>query len=287
MKRLNRKMYKIGQQGNIDFNLRKEIARDHGTGDSGWEHPIVSAVIMLVCGLLDFVMFKQLFGAILWDSVVLQMLSIIALLIGFDLAPVYAGIVIKKIQQGFKGKRYIATMMGVAFIIAFVGNLLLRLETKDIIMPDTSAISSYSMGTTTSTESSLPLLYACFASVMPLITSLVSFGVSLHSSNPLRGRLVKLEKEQVKLEDDIEEIESILEEYDADEDYMKRLIEDDDEKYNKVLEMVRERGMMYCDYVRERIKEHLGNPVSTNQLSMDNREYLRGLLDGGQKREAS
>ena len=84
----------------------------------------------------------------------------------------------------------------------------------------------------------------------------------------------KLRMEQVKLEDDIVKIEALLMEYDADSDYFARLLLEDEEKYRDTLEFIKEKMLHYCDYVRERLKEHLGDPVANNVLSQDNRGEL-------------
>ena len=43
--------------------------------------------------------------------------------------------------------------------------------------------------------------------------------------------------------------------------------------------MTREKAVTYCDYVRERIKEHLGDPASSNELSKDSRQKLVALFE--------
>ena len=63
-----------------------------------------------------------------------------------------------------------------------------------------------------------------------------------------------------------------------DPNHLERLLKEDDQKYGNMLAMIRERTLLYCDYVRERLKEHLGDPASSNELSRDNREHLLMLL---------
>ena len=280
MSRLNKSLYQIDRQGHLKFPLRAALTKKRAQNDSGWEHPAASVAIMAVCAVLDFVMFKQLFSAFLYDSVVVQMLSIIAMLIGFDLASVYLGIVLKKRQQGLNSSIIVAVFLGVAFIIALAGNVALRIAVKDLVLPDLSAATTSIFGQIEETDTSneLALLYAIFASVMPVITSLVSFGVSFQSAGPLTKRMQRLQGEQVAIEDAIVEIEAILMEYESDPDHFTRLLEEDEQKYQNMLEMLHEKTVLYCDYVRERIKEHLGDPTSNNALSQDNREELLTAL---------
>ncbi len=279
-------LYYIDKQGHLQFSTSGILASDAESRESGWEHPAVSIVIMLICGVLDFVMFKQLFGSFLYDSVIIQMLSIIAMLIGFDLAPVYLGIVLKKRKQGINSSLMVAFMMIAAFLIAFIGNVVLRISVRDLVLPDYSnAITSTIGGVAQSdTRSNLSYLYALFASSMPVITSLVSFGVSFQSSNPLMERVSRLKKQQVDLEESIAEIEAILQEYRADPDYYQRLLEQDQLQYESLVNLIHEKSVLYCHYTRERIKEHLGEPASNNELSKDNRSELLRLFDDVDRR---
>lgn len=280
MKMNNAKLYKIDNQGHLKFPLRTEIVRNFGKADSIWEHPAVSIVIMVVCGLLDLVMFRQLFSSFLYDSKAVQILSIIAMLIGFDLAPILGGHVLKKRQQGLDSGG-MAVVYGLAFMLAFTWNIVLRIQVKDMVLPDLSSAMTSILGGTSEvdTTNSLALVYALFASALPVITSLVSFGASFQSSNPLGKQVKKLREEQIAIEDDIVEIEALLMEYEEDLDHFKRLLEEDEQKYQNMIEMLHEKMVFYCDYVRERLKEHLGNPTSSNELSKDNRTSLLSALE--------
>ena len=239
----NTNLYNIDRQGHLMFSRRTELVKNYNKSDSGWEHPIASVAIMVICGILDFVMFKQLFSSFLYDSTPVLVLSIIAMLVGFDLAPIYAGIILKKRQQKINSSILAAAGMGLAFFIAFVANIALRIAVKDMVLPDLSSFTTSAFGeaSETNTNSNIALLYALFASAMPVITSLVSFGVSFHSSNPLKARMQKLQKEQIAIEDDIVKLEAMLMEYEADPEHFSRLLEEDEQKYQNTLEMLHEK----------------------------------------------
>lgn len=281
MSKRNTTLYQIDRQGHLRFSRRMDLIKEGEKGNMGWEHPAASILIMLVCGILDFVMFRQLFSAFLYDAKEVQMLSIIAMLIGFDLAPIYMGIVLKKRQQGLNAGVITAVLLGIAFVIAFIGNIALRIAVKDMILPDLSAMKTSVFGEVTEadTTNDLALLYALFAGAMPVITSLVSFGVSFQTANPLKKRMRRLQEEQVMLEDEIVKMEALLMEYETDADHFARLLEEDEEKYRNMLEMLHEKALYYCDYVREKLKEYLGDPASSNALSKDNRERLLQMLE--------
>ncbi len=276
MKTNKHTLYSIDPQGQLVFSRRKELAADFGKSDSIWEHPAASLIIMGLCALLDLIMFHQLFSSFLYDSLFVRILSIIAMLIGFDVAPIYLGIVLKKRSQGFRTDRTVQAVLVLAFLAALTANVVLRIAVKDLVLPDYSSASTSVMGSVSNEESrnDLALIYAVIVSLFPVITSLVSYAVSFHSSNPLKARIRKLKEEQVGLEDDIVELEAILTEYAGDEDYYERLLHEDMRKYESILAMIREKGYLYCHYVRECIKEHLGDPAATNELSKE----IRGRL---------
>ena len=276
----NKGIYKIGKQGELRYNLRVKLAQNRGKAEQLLLKSAVSIILMLICMVIDFFNLSQIFNAFLYDAIVMQRLLTITAIIGIDCSVIYLGIVLKKKEQGFRVGKYTAGSLVAAFIVTFIANISLRIATKDLVLPDWSVATTSIFGEVgkSDTSSNLSLVYALFAGVMPLITSLVSFAVSYICYDPLKERVNKLEKEQVALEEEIGELESILKEYDSDEDFLERLIEDDDRKYQDVYDVIQEEGMYYCSYVRERLKEHLGNPTSNNALSRDNRGELLSIL---------
>ena len=283
--RTGREIYKVGKQGEVRFNLRTRLAKDRVRAEQLLLKSVVSLVLMVVCMVIDFFNLSQLFSAFLYDAIVMQRLLTITALIGIDCSVIYLGIVLKKKEQGFKVGRYTAGTLLSAFIVTFAANMTLRIATKDLVLPDWSVTSTSVFGEVqkSGTDNDLALIYALFAGVMPLITSLVSFAVSYLCYDPLREKVGKLEREQVAIEDEIGELESIMMEYESDEGYLERLKADDDKKYQNMKEIIQEQGMYYCSYVRERLKEHLGNPTSSNELSKDNRRELLNMLEGSAK----
>ena len=276
MKTKKHTLYSIDSQGQLIFSRRKELAADFGKSDSIWEHPAASLIIMGLCALLDLIMFHQLFSSFLYDALFVRILSIIAMLIGFDVAPIYLGIVLKKKSQGFRTDRTVQAVLALAFAAALAANVILRVAVKDLVLPDYSSASTSVLGSVSAEtgHNDLALVYALIVSVFPVITSLVSYAVSFHSSNPLKARIKKLKEEQVGLEDDIVELEAILTEYEGDGDYYGRLLHEDQRKYESMLAMIREKGCLFCHYVRECIKEHLGDSAATNELSKEIRSRL-------------
>ena len=288
MKRASTTTYKVGKQGEVRFNLRSRLTNERGKAEQLLLKSAISILLMLICMVIDFFNLSQLFSSFLYDSVLMQRLLTITAIIGIDCSAIYLGIVLKKKEQGFEVGRYTAKALIAAFIVTFVVNMVLRIATKDLVLPDWSISTSSIFGevSNTANNNDLALIYALFAGTMPLITSLVSFAVSYLCYDPLKERVSKLEKEQVALENEIGELESIMMEYEEDEDYLNRLKADDDKKYQDMRELIQEQGMYYCSYVRERLKEHLGNPTSSNELSKDNRIELLNMIEPMETRRA-
>ena len=91
--------------------------------------------------------------------------------------------------------------------------------------------------------------------------------------------LIRLRSSKKAIEDGIIETEAILSEYDSDRDYYNRLLEDDDEKYNQTIELIEEKAVYYSDYVKEKIKEKLGDAAANNELSKDTRGKLLKMIN--------
>ncbi len=58
-----------------------------------------------------------------------------------------------------------------------------------------------------------------------------------------------------------------------------RLVDMDDERLRLSKQSAYEDAYYFDDYVRERLKEHLADPTSTNILSKDNKEGMELLLE--------
>lgn len=271
-------LWRINAQGGLEFGLRRSLAKQRP--DSAWEHPAAALAVMCLCATLDFVMFKQLFGSFLHENPLIQYFSIIGCIVGMDLAPIYLGILLRKRDQGYNVSKLLMALLLAAFGVALLANVLLRIHMRDLALPPETSATEFSFGAVveeTSNPGALP--YAIFAGALPIVTSLVSFGISYMTSNPLKERLCNLQKEQTAREDAIGQLEALLMEYEEDPDFTVRLVQEDDEQYESALNATRNIGVMYCNYVRERIKEHLGDPSAVNELSKDHRKPLLMLFD--------
>jgi len=269
MHRSNLTLWNRDKQGNLSFETKNRIAVVRAKPDTLWNHPFLLAVVIILCATVDFVCFQQLFDSFLLDSPLIRWTAILGMLFAFDFVPVYLGLNYRKRVQEYNISGKILLIMVAVFTLAFAANSYLRMAFKDLVMPDLteSASSVFGSVNTETTVSSRAAPYAIFASIVPLLTSIGSFTISFFMANPLKAEKLTLEKERNELADRIGQIDALLQEYEADPNIYERLLDDDDKKYETIKQLIYDKRETYRDYVRERIKEYLGNPVDTNILA--------------------
>ena len=272
-------LWNIDSQGNLHFSTRAGKIEKALDARSGWEKPAVAIVVMLICGILDFVVFKQLFGAILYDHVLIQWLSVIGCLVAFDLGPIYLGSELKKEYQGLRSSRLVQMLILAVFAMIFIGNLWLRIKVKDILVPSSGLVSGSIFQSTgdVAEDNGIALGYAIFSGLLPLATSIVSGAVSFLTANPLLTKIKSVRAEIVEMESDLASLNAILAEYGSDSELKERLCNEDRKLLQQKAAYVIELGFWYADYTRERIKEHGGDPASTNELSKNMHDTLLRL----------
>jgi len=262
-------LWERDSQGNLKFGAKKRVAKARTRPDTLWNHPVFLVVVILLCATVDFMCFKQLFDSFLLDAPAIRWTTIFGMLFAFDFVPIYLGLNYRKRRQGYNVSAGMLAAMAAIFVLAFAVNVYLRIAFRDLVLPDLSQTSSSVFGSvsTGSAGSARALPYAIFASVVPLLTSVGSFAISYFMANPLRQEKLALDAERDELSDRIGQLDAVLQEYDADPDFQGRLKADDEEKYTAMRQLIREKRETYRDYVRERIKEHLGDPVANNILA--------------------
>ena len=275
-------VWKMNKNGSIVFSTKEAVNEIHYKPRSFFERPLIAYTVMLVCAVLDFTLFYQLLSKALYDDPATMYMTTIGLLIGFDFAPCYLGMQFRKSSQGYRVNKVLMGVLAGSFILAFAVNFWLRLEMKDVALPDLSTTTSL-LGTVNkeATSNPLALAFAIFAAVLPAVTSPCSFGISYSTSDPLEKDIEVLDNELEMLEADLIQTGSILAEYAADNEYYDRICRDDEARYKECIAFACEKAMYYADYVRERIKERLKeDPGGINELSKAQYEHLLALLKG-------
>ena len=264
----SKKLCTRDEDGNLRFEKRRQLHKAKHRPDSVWNSTWFLMVIILACIAADYASFSSLFASFLYDNAFLRNICIVALILIFEVSPVYLGYNMKRRSCGYTVSKISIIVPLVAFVLGAVANVALRLATHSLVFPDltnttTSVIGGGAMESGSSQNS---IVYAWFFGLLPIITSLVAFAATYTISNPLKREFEKLKRENIEITDQIDQLEAILAEYSSDDNYLERILADDEAKYNAALSMLRSQRDEHFDYVRQRISEHLGSPSATGYL---------------------
>ena len=277
----------IDRNGEFVYNgLNSHTGRQY-KADTPMDKSFVPYLIMLLCGTIDAACFINLFKLISYDSPFLLAIQVAGFLFAFDVVPLYLGIQFRRIKQGISKDKFIMWMALIVCTMACVLNIVLRLMTMDQMAPDlSSATNSFIGGVSQGTQDSetarvdpTALGLALVGIVIPFVTSLGSFFISYLTYNPLVVRKRNQEELIAEKKDEIRRLDAILFEYDADTEFAEHLIQDDTGKFEEMKKMQRALVLSYCDYVRQRLKEHLANPTAVNALSEETCVAILERLD--------
>ena len=249
---------KVDENGNLGSDFERDLIERRYRKDNFWLKPFMMVAILLGCVLADIVNLRQLMSTFLYDSPLFLIIAVMALIIGLDVGPVFLGINIKLYKQKYKIDNMVIWGFVIAFILAAAVNITLRIVTRELAFPDNS---------TFSLEPDLikSTFYAMGVALFPIITSIVSLLASYTMADPLRDDLKKLELESAELTLISYQLDSIVKEYEADSDFLNRLLQNDEDKYKAAYNMILSKKEEYFDYVREKFHEHLGDPAEINR----------------------
>lgn len=240
--------------------------------DTPLDKSFVPYLIMAFCAIVDASVFISLFKMISYDSPFMLGVQVAGCLFAFDVIPLYLGIQLRRIKQGLSKDRFIMWLALVVCVLACAMNVVLRLMTMEQMSPDMSSATTSYFGTVAQ-ESQITGIDATavaltvFGIILPVLTSVGSFFISYLTYNPLKVRK-RLEEEMLaEKKDEIRRFDAILTEYDADTEFAEHLVQDDEGKFEEMKKMQRAVVISYCDYVRQRLKEHLATPTAINALS--------------------
>lgn len=249
---------------------------------------------MAFCAVVDASVFTSLFQLISYDSPFMLGIEVAGFVFAFDVVPLYLGIHLRRLKQGLSKDRFILWLALTVCVLACAMNIALRITTIDQMSPDLSesATAYFGMAEKESVDSAInPIAVALtiFGIGLPVLTSIGSFFISFLTYNPLKVRQRREEEMLAVKRDEIRRLDALLREYDADEKFAEHLKQDDQGKLDEMKKMQRAVVLGYCDYVRQRLKEHLGNPTANNALSeetcttiMDRLDRELAALDGAQ-----
>lgn len=252
--------------------------------DTPFDNNIVPYLIMVFCAISDGVIFYALFCRLSYESPVMLGVETGGFVFGYDVVPIFIGIQYKRLRQGITKDRFVLVMALVVCGLAFAMNIALRLMTIDLISPSTASVATSYMGTVTqeTADSGIDvtaIALTIFGMGIPVVTSLGSCLISFITYNPLGIKKQRIAEMMEDTRDEVRRFDAILDDYDAEPDFAENLEAEDEAKYQEMQKMHKAKVITYCDYVRERLKEQLGNPTSNNVLSESVCENILARLD--------
>lgn len=274
---MNRSNSLLTRDRNGEFvyqGLNSHIGKKY-RADTPLDKSFVPYLIMLFCAVVDASVFISLFKMISYDSPFMLGIEVVGFLFAFDVVPLYLGIQLRRLKQGISKDRFILWLAFVVCVLACAMNIALRLTTMDQMSPNLSAASTSYFGTVTEEavdtgSDPTAIALTIFGIGLPMLTSIGSFFISFLTYNPIKVRKRAAEEMLAEKNDEIRRLDAILSEYDCDPEFAEHLREDDDGKYNEMQKMLRAVTINYCEYVRQKLKEHLATPASVSALSEEN-----------------
>lgn len=267
----------------VYHGLNSHVSKKY-RADTPLDKSFVPYLIMAFCAIVDASVFISLFKMISYDSPFMLGIQVAGCLFAFDVVPLYLGIQLRRIKQGLSKDKFIMWMALVVCILACAMNVVLRLMTMGQLSPDLSSATTNYFGNVAQESQAIgidatAIALTIFGIVLPVLTSVGSFFISYLTYNPLKVRK-RFEEEMItEKKDEIRRLDAILAEYDADTDFAEHLVQDDEGKFQEMKKMQRALVLSYCDYVRQRLKEHLANPTAINALSEETCVAILERLD--------
>ena len=287
MRNTNEPFWALNRSGEIVYKGLNEDVRKKFAPDSPFFHSIVPYIMLLVCAAIDFFVFKSKFDLISYGGDVMRAFSIAGLLVGFDVVPIFTGIHLRRLEQGLSRAGYILGIMLTVTALAVGLNVSICVSTMDDMRPQTKENSSMFDATEPDTESesektnpnAAVVSMTMFNCILPLVTSGASFCVSYVTYDPLSIRKRREEEVIREKRDQIRRLDAVILDYECDMDFAVRLEQLDENMYQECLKRQRAQVLKYCDYVRQRLKEHLLDPASITALSAESCDTILKKLD--------
>lgn len=272
------------RNGEFIYEGLNEHVKNQYKADTPLDNPVVPYIIMLFCAIIDASCFISLFKMISYDSIFMLAIQVGGMLFSFDIVPIFLGNQHKKIRQNLtKDRTVIYLALGVC-VTALIINVILNVMTIELMNPDLSSAATNYFGTITEQETSegidpSTIALTIFRIGCPILTSVGSYFISYSTYDPLKTRKRNLDEIIATKKDEIRRMEALIDEYKAEPNFAENLRNDDERKYEEMKKMHRVMAINYCMYVRQRLKEHLANPTSTNALSEEDCIAILQRLD--------
>lgn len=272
------------RNGEFIYEGLNEHVKNQYKADTPLDNPVVPYIIMLFCATVDAACFISLFKMISYDSMFMLGIQVSGFLFAFDVVPIYLGIQHRRIKQNLTKDRIVLYLALGVCVTAFIINIILNVMTIELMNPDLSSTATNYFGTVTEQVASenidpSTIALTIFRIGCPVLTSVGSYFISYSTYDPIKTRKHTIDETIVEKKDEIRRMEALIDEYKAEPNFAENLRNDDERKYEEMKKMHRVMAINYCMYVRQRLKEHLANPTSTNALSEEDCIAILQRLD--------
>lgn len=281
---VTKQLFEINARGElVDPSLLDDITEKY-TPDSLFLRNCAPYLIMAICFAIDGCFFYSLFSLISYDRPLLLWVQIAGFLFGFDFVPIYAGVLYKKLQQGLSDDKLMLRLaLGVCALIC-AANIGLRAVTINVMAPDTSQSDSYFVdqqaeenAAAETSPDAVAWMVAITGMIVPVVTSVGSFVISNTCYEPLLIKKQREERMIVRKADKIRRLNTMIQDYEADQDMEQRLLNEDEKQYAAAKAMITGLLLEYHDYIRQRLMAKLQEPASISILSVPSESSV--LLD--------
>ena len=274
------------RSGELQYNNLNAHIRGRYQPDTPLDKSFVPYLIMLFCAVVDCSVFLSLFKMISYDSPFMLGVEVAGFLFAFDVVPIYIGIQLRRMKQGLSKDGFVLWLALSVCLLACIMNAYLRCTTIELMAPDQSdaSVSYFGTAATAATDEEqgidpTALALTVFGIGLPMLTSVGSFFISYLTYNPLRSRIKNIEQLLSEKNDEIRRLDAALSEYEAEPEFDRFLYTDDKGKFEEMKKLHRAKTLSYCEYVRQRLKEYLADPVSNNALSAEDCQAILTRLD--------
>lgn len=242
--------------------------------DNMYAKPVFANMAVILFVIIDLFCLKIIWNLVQSENPVFVWSIAAACAMALDIPLAIAAIAVKKYHHGLcdkKEKNIILVLSVSVFVIAFLFSFGFRIMTKDLSF-EIEAGSNMENTMETSTEEIVEenpaVLYAAlFNGVIPLLTSLSSYVISYFSYNPVDGKLVRLKRERIGLQNNILEAEKALTEAETAQQHSEGLIARENDLYAEFIRKLDADAHTMEQLVRVLIAEKLGTPEGVTAMT--------------------
>lgn len=254
-----------------EYNTRLERNSAYHKPMSIMESGIVCCLFTAFFAIADFCCLQISWNTVQTSSPWVITLIALSCAVCLDVPLAIAGVAFKAYRQGLKSKKdmlYIMIPSIAVFAIVFFFGLIFKIITRTSTFEDANAVGLVNnLAEQSNPEESQSILFAAlFSGIIPLCTSIASFLIALRSTNIKKQMIHRLEKNKIKIEGQLTEIEQTLSENDIEKNGVI-LIESEKSLFRQFIEEILMFEGIRRQAANQALMEHINNPDAVSHLS--------------------